>query len=120
MRVLPGAITVFENIVCVIDHTSSCMRRKNASSSGSRAAMSSTGSSSASLKRAVHDSPSAADMPLSSPLDRPSENAKTVDRLMPIVRGLRSSITVLSDLPLLVAPELGLLAAADVAGGRLR
>ena len=33
-------------------------------------------------------------MPFSSPLDRPSENAKTVDRLMPMTFGLRSSMTV--------------------------
>ena len=35
-------------------------------------------------------------MPSSSPLDRPSEKAKTVERLMPITCGLRSSMTVLS------------------------
>ena len=35
-------------------------------------------------------------MPCSSPLDRPSENANTVERLMPMTFGLRSSITCLS------------------------
>ena len=50
-------------------------------------------------------------MPLSSPLESPSEKAKTVERSIPIARGLRSSMTVVERLPLLVAPELGLLAA---------
>ena len=76
--------------------------------------MSSSGRSSASRNRAVHFSPSAALMPCSSPLDSPSEKAKTVERSMPMTRGLRSSMTAFERLPLLVAPELGLLAAADV------
>ena len=35
-------------------------------------------------------------MPFSSPLDRPSEKANTVERLMPMTVGLRSSMTALS------------------------
>ena len=35
-------------------------------------------------------------MPSSSPLDRPSEKANTVERSMPITFGLRSSTTALS------------------------
>ena len=81
--------------------------------------MSSSGRPSALLKRVVHLSPSAALMPCSSPLERPSENANTVERSMPITLGLRSSMTVLERLPLLIAPELRLLTAPDVAGRRL-
>ena len=92
VRVLPGVMTREENIVCVIDQTSSCIRLKNCSSSGSRAAMSSSGIPGVAKTRR-HVSPSAALMPCSSPLERPSQNAKPVDRSMPIT--LRpSSMTV--------------------------
>ena len=57
-------------------------------------------------------------MPFSSPLDSPSEKANTVERLMPMTFGLRSSTHGLERQPLVVAPQFGLLAAADVAGGR--
>ena len=57
-------------------------------------------------------------MPSSSPLDRPSENANIVERLMPMTLRLALLDDGLQHLPLLVAPELGLLAAADVAGRR--
>ena len=96
MRVLPGTMTLSENIVCVICQTSAVILLKNASSSGSRDAMRSSGSRSASLNFDVHAAPSASDIPFSSPLDSPSLNANTVDRSMPITLGLRSSITCLS------------------------
>ena len=118
VRVVPGVITFDENIVCVIDHTSSCMRRKNASSSGSRTAMSSSGSPSASRKRDVQVSPSAAVIPFNSPLLSPSEKANTVDRLMPMTRGRALLDDGLQHLPLLVSPQLGLRAAAHVRVGR--
>ena len=89
-----GGTLVDENISRVSDHTSSCIRRKNTSSSGSRTAISSRGNLSASLNLDVHLSPSAALIPFSSPLDRPSENAKTVERSMAMPLGLRSSTTV--------------------------
>ena len=90
-------MTFSENIVWVISQTSAVIFWKNASSSGSRDAMRSSGSRSASLNLAVHAGPSARDMPSNSPLESPSVNAKTVDRSMPITRGLRSSTTVFSN-----------------------
>ena len=58
--------------------------------------MKSTGSPSAGLNLAVHVGPSASLIPASSPLESPSAKAKTREVLMPITRGLRSSITRLS------------------------
>ena len=55
-----------------------------------------------------------ADIPWSSPLESPSENAKTVERSMPIAAGLALLDHALERLPLLVAPELRLLSAAHV------
>ncbi len=93
--VTPGVIVFSENISCVIDQTSSVIFAKKTSSSGRRTAMSSRGSASASLKREVQVLPSALDIPSSSPLERPSENANTVDLLMPMTFGFRSSTTPL-------------------------
>ena len=69
------------------------MRRKTPSSSGSLTARSSSGRPSAFRNLAVHFSPSAALIPWSSPLERPSEKAKTVERSIPMTTGLRSSTT---------------------------
>ena len=63
VRVFAGLDDLVENIVCVIARPAPACCAKNASSSGSRDAMSSSGSPSASLNRAVHVSPSAALMP---------------------------------------------------------
>ena len=67
-----------ENIVCVICQTSAVIFSKNASSSGSRDAMSSSGSPSASLEpRRPRRRRAPRVMPSSSPLERPSVNANT-------------------------------------------
>ena len=89
-------MTLAENIVSVICQTSAVIFSKNASSSGSRDATSSSGSRSAFLNFAAHAGPSASVIPWSSPLDRPSLNANTVERSIPITFGFRSSTTSLS------------------------
>ena len=58
--------------------------------------MRSSGSPSAFRNFEVHAVPSASLMPSSSPLDRPSVNAKMRDRSMPITFGFRSSTTCTS------------------------
>ena len=93
---MPGTITLSENIVCVICQTSAVIFSKNASSSGSLDAITSSGRRSASRNFALHDGPSASVIPCSSPLDRPSLNANTVDRSMPIAFGFRCSTTSFS------------------------
>ena len=119
MRVVPGTITLSENIVCVICQTSAVIFSKNASSSGSRDAMRSSGSAFgvAELRR-----PRGAER-LAHPLqlaareavgERERLRAVDADHLrLPLLDHL------LQRLPLLVAPELGL-PAADRGRDRLR
>ena len=72
------------------------MRRKVASSSGSRDATKSTANPSARTIRPVHRAPSAARMPSRSPAESPSAKAKTRETLTAMRFGFRASIASFS------------------------
>jgi hypothetical protein len=94
--VVPGVITRLEKAVWMISQASSFMRRKVASSSGSRDAMRSTASPSAGRMRRVHSGPSASCIPSRSPAESPSAKAKVRETLIAIDFGWRSSSAALS------------------------